>query len=1268
MNIYLRLNEKGDEIMSPIPFRDTVSTEDSDDELIRKRAFKISDSVELADILISDGTPEMKKEEETEQIDEALGEIFDPFAQVDENSPGYIRKDGTVVNKPEVDLTTNLAQDGEKKVNWLLMASMIVLFSGVSIVAGIALNPLFATIFLLLLATMGFILGEFWIPKKNLHLLGITWVIISMKVLYGLAIELQRWNIISVEILGGLLIGLVGFNVYLSYRHNHDAIAAQSTLILLAIGSATGYSYGEIGIALMILIATILVHSLALHRKSGNLAALGIASTNLWIGMHALTEGFSVGSLRILPFDEPLLLFVLIIIISGINASMAAIFARDENWFSKAFKTLGLGEPGLWGVSVSLGMIGALMAVGANRQDVGYALGLISILASSFGGSYLVVRGINPRRVSTPLLISATIMTIFLILNETENLFKYDSYEVFAVIGIFVTGFVMIRDQHSVTDRVLWTGSIGILILLVIMIPANQTSGENFCLSNCITGDGGSLLLFGLTIVHIGTGYLAIKRSSPSLGGVTVIIPWAWVIIEEILEEAIRTLIVANGNTDPGSIIHLEPIPLLGYFSIASLLMVIVNYRLGENDVNLASKFLGVTEISASIRDSGLLQLWSIGLWLPLISIIFMANFGGFTAITILIMLVIITLLHLISEINKKRIGNSNVMLTTLAIGYLIVQWQFGLDEVLMIIYCLAAGFLIFKNDSDKEGIYSVGMILMGLPMLITLISRGREQLVDSEIIPELGIGKVSLLCTTLIIFNYLIKINKIEKLLNPSLSSLWLLTINIATVYKLGNFSELVIALGLFAISTIWMVGNGEVRREIKSIAKRDTLKELAKKKAVTGSISSGDIGSFDPQLLEIKNKRKKSREMGSTDDLEELYLTDATHKPLIILLVLGLVIISSSIVSFIGGVNQLLLLVSGIFISVLILIARQRTKELDLELPHFLGIELPIAIAISGIILIQLSGHLSPGMSNSELFDMAIMALLILLLCIISLINQKNLIERIAIAVDWFVIPIFIGRLVGAILYESLPAPLTVNPTEGDFIEWILPWTILECLLILCVILLSWLELKRLRNEKNPTTNNSIRAIAIIFISTGPAGVLAILLALYHTVKNEQVAEFGFVVPAIIFPIISISKIITSVSGVEDKITLIIGVILLLLCALTVPTKKEKWTMVLAVDAHLMLYTGILWTGIYTSIYLPIILVSLSTIVWVVGILQLRRVLRVWGLFDLIIAIIISLLVLGSTMLEPSILLISLIVLAAELGFVTWLSLSNEEELIKD
>ena len=89
----------------------------------------------------------------------------------------------------------------------------------------------------------------------------------------------------------------------------------------------------------------------------------------------------------------------------------------------------------------------------------------------------------------------------------------------------------MLRDQKSVTDRVLWTGSVAILILLVIMIPAEPS--DNFCISNCQAGDGGFLLLSALTIIHIGTAILAIKREASALAGVTVILPWSWVIIEE---------------------------------------------------------------------------------------------------------------------------------------------------------------------------------------------------------------------------------------------------------------------------------------------------------------------------------------------------------------------------------------------------------------------------------------------------------------------------------------------------------------------------------------------------------------------------------------------------------------------------------------------------------------------------------------------------------------------------------------------------------------
>ena len=106
----------------------------------------------------------------------------------------------------------------------------------------------------------------------------------------------------------------------------------------------------------------------------------------------------------------------------------------------------------------------------------------------------------------------------------------------------------------------------------------------------------------------------------------------------------------------------------------------------------------------------------------------------------------------------------------------------------------------------------------------------------------------------------------------------------------------------------------------------------------------------------------------------------------------------------------------------------------------------------------------------------------------------------------------------------------------------------------------------------------------------------------------------------------------------------------------------------MTLATNSHLLIYSGLLWRGMFSTIYLPIILISLSTTIWVIGILQLRRVLRIWGLFDLIIAIVASLLLLGSQILEPTILLISLIVLAIELGLVAWLSLSNEDEIVKD
>ena len=165
-----------------------MGADDSDDNIIRRREFKISNSIQLEDIIIQNDTIKEAVVSEKKEIDEAIGDIFDPFSQDNENLPGIVRKDGTVEIPPETDVVTNLAKEGERKVNWILMASMIVIFSALGIVAGIALDPILAIVLLISLALFGFYLGELWIPKNNLHLLGVTWIIISMKVLYGLAI------------------------------------------------------------------------------------------------------------------------------------------------------------------------------------------------------------------------------------------------------------------------------------------------------------------------------------------------------------------------------------------------------------------------------------------------------------------------------------------------------------------------------------------------------------------------------------------------------------------------------------------------------------------------------------------------------------------------------------------------------------------------------------------------------------------------------------------------------------------------------------------------------------------------------------------------------------------------------------------------------------------------------------------------------------------------------------------------------------------------
>ena len=297
--------------------------------------------------------------------------------------------------------------------------------------------------------------------------------------------------------------------------------------------------------------------------------------------------------------------------------------------------------------------------------------------------------------------------------------------------------------------------------------------------------------------------------------------------------------------------------------------------------------------------------------------------------------------------------------------------------------------------------------------------------------------------------------------------------------------------------------------------------------------------------------------------------------------------------------------------------------------------------------------------------------LTILILLLVMVSLVHQRNLQERIAIAIDWFVLSLLSVRVLGAMLGGGLPMPLSVDPFEGDLVDWKLPWILQEVLLILCVIVSFWLDERRGQLGRDDHASGSVigaRSFAIVLLSFGIAGVLAAASGCYRSWKTLEPTGLGLSLPAAVAALIAMASWREGLWDLMYEMILAFGLILILACVLTVPLNMEKWTMTLAADGHLFVVSGALGMGLLVQIEMPMLLVAMSTSVWVVGILQLRKALRIWGLAELVAAVLCSLIFVTNEISEPENLLIGLVVLALELGIVAWLGSARQEDMVRD
>ena len=275
-----------------------------EDDVLRQKEFRRGGGIDLGQFMIQEPENEDIVEEQCFQRRKRMKplERLPPCSALRTSKPtkpGAIKRDGTVDEAAAPDSVTDMAVHGERRLGYGLLAGMVLVWSVLGWVVGTALPPFLGGPLLIIMGLSGLWAGEKWIPNPTMHLLGVTWVIISMKILYGFALDVHHWGWLDASPLGAdlslgiFLLVLIGFNILIAQRHDDDAIAAQATLVLLALGSATGALYDELGVAGMILLGTCPCTDLH-SSQSGNLASLGIAVSYLWIGLHAFSNEWTI--------------------------------------------------------------------------------------------------------------------------------------------------------------------------------------------------------------------------------------------------------------------------------------------------------------------------------------------------------------------------------------------------------------------------------------------------------------------------------------------------------------------------------------------------------------------------------------------------------------------------------------------------------------------------------------------------------------------------------------------------------------------------------------------------------------------------------------------------------------------------------------------------------------------------------------------------------------------------------------------------------------
>ena len=1254
-----------------------------EDDLLRERAFQRAGGLDLSGFALS-VEPEAGHDEHIEvqkaEADAAVGDIHSPFG------PSY------EPNGPDEDVVTGLAVEGERRLGQGLLVAMVVAYSALAAYVGTALPPSVAAPGLLMLGGAGLWLGERWIPRPSMRLLGVTWVIISMKILYGFALDAHHWGWFDALPdaglgLGVVLLGLVGLNVGLAQRHDDDAIAAQATLILLLVGSAAGGLYGELGVVVMIAFGTLVLHGMALLRGTGNLASLGIAASYLWVGVHALSNDWMVLGLHLVPLEDDLLTFLLMAAITGMNAVMATRFAHHDNWFSAGLHAVGVGRPGLWAVSVGLGMVGATLSVAANRAEVGYALAQVALLLIAFSGSYLTVRKVPwPDLQLWVLWLPAvfTLATIPLAALEVE-LAGLSVYALHAGLMVACTSVVVLQHEASVSDHVLWVGSIALVVLLTLLVPAAKEDATQ------------PLLVGGVLTVWTGLAWLALRRDAPSLAGIAVLSPWIWAMlfVGDFDDRLLSSDVVA---------IELNS-PLLAFFLAGAMLITYaVNLRLGDTGVNLGRNFTGGTELSARVRDAGSLDLWAAGTAMALLTVVVALLGEGLLLSVGLILLVTPVVTEAMVAFLGGRRHHPRRTLSLTGIAALMVTWNLGHASVLSAALLVSVALLIIDGsrrrvrvkdldelagmDVDEGGLHA---LLLGLLMLLAMVRWLRPQ---GGSLAGFDLAMDASLMGVIVAFGLAFFLRRevlSGRLLTNVLCALGLLVAMLLVSLE-AQLLGLQIALGgMFVVTGGWLSVQGEMKSALQTTSRIEERREEQAALEARRSEFAERVGQTDGTAMHRLDQSSEgsSLDVASAADLRrkaeratarrpKVQPTDETldgieHRPTVLMAFIGATALSGAVWSWLGGHHALALAGTALLITAFIGLARWSADRLSMPLPQVLGVDAPVAMGLAGLVLVEITGRVGGFVVLlSDQLHLLAFVLGALLVASMHVLGRDQLGLRLPAFADALLWTLVAGRIVTLFVGGEVPVPLRVDPIGGETLDWILPLLVLEAVLLALVALHEWVEgMRRQRGlaDQRGAGGRAMTALLVVPLSFGPAGIFALLTGFRRGIMWRQPAVpllTGVAVPAAWASLVFWLDPTLSVAfpGVVPA-ALLLGVVALLTAAWTVFAERPLWLAATLQGGHVLLIPAA-WSG-YGLTGAVVALLVLSGMSWIIGILVLRRSWRVIGLADLLAAWIgFGMAVIAGV--PANSVLIMLLITVGLLSAVTWLTQRDADAIAVD